>query len=101
MTIRNHHQMTRSVRVKVEQYIVMAGAVNNEVLAIPVFGGFRAKDTTVLGLLLGDVSITPRAPEIIHFLRRAGQPACGGLPSATGTAAEWFTRSFNSLDGLK
>ena len=58
--------MSARVREEVQQDEIVGSAMQDQILLILIFLGFLAKDTGGRGFGGTDVSVPPRAPEMIH-----------------------------------
>src|SRR5258708_27608611 len=107
----HHHHVTRGVRIKIQNDVVVFSAKNQQIFCIVPALGLLTENATLRRVRPLDVLIAPRAPELVHNWIPAGLYRVGGGgppdPSGDGVAAacasplEVFTKSFNSLLGLK
>src|SRR6202453_669526 len=91
--------MAGGVRIPIEDYKILHAAQNNLGLHIIISGDGSAKNTAFVFRRVGDVTIAPRRPQIIH----SAQPWVPGPddPAGAPPGRGWFTKSLSSLLGLK
>src|SRR5579863_5688403 len=94
--------MAASIWVQIEQNEIQPAAMDDKVFGIFLRRRFDAENAAGYGFSLGDVAITPWAPEIVH-----GSPSVGlrlllvgrvGLTGATGEAVDYVFKFFAWLE---
>src|SRR3712207_3091285 len=101
MRVWRDHDVAAGVRIKVEQDEIVIRLVNDEIAAIVARLRLVAEDTGFLAGCGADVAIPPGAPEPVHQKDGGGSGGAPGAPVLSDEPSGPFTRSFNSLLGLK
>src|SRR5262245_19814895 len=100
MHVRSNHDMTAGIRIQIQENEVVLPAMHDETGAI--ISGFRffAENARLVSCSRAYITISPGTPEPVH--QNVGGCSGGVTPPAFSDEPSGpFTRSFNSLLGLK